>query len=68
MNAERQPIAERLDVIEKLIEILGLVAHDMQHRAEDLAVEIGDTSQFRKYAARHKGPAKAHAPELRRHK
>src|SRR5205823_6739664 len=40
MDAERQPVAARRDVIEQPIERIGPPAHHVEHRAEYLLLEV----------------------------
>ncbi len=39
VDAEGQPIAGHIDLVEHLVEPMGLPAHDVQDRAEDLVIE-----------------------------
>ena len=46
VQAQRQAVAGGVDLREQLRQILAAVAHDVQHRAEDLALQFGDAVQL----------------------
>ena len=42
VHAQRQSVAGRVDLLEQLGELVARVAQHVQHRAEDLALQLGD--------------------------
>jgi acyl-CoA synthetase (AMP-forming)/AMP-acid ligase II len=50
LDAQRQAKAQRVDLVDHGLRV-ALPAHDVQHRAEDLGLQVGDAIQLRKPGA-----------------
>ncbi|MCY1425826.1 hypothetical protein D9M71_416260 [compost metagenome] len=46
MNTQGQAIAGGVDLLDQLVQVLALVAHHVQHRAEDFPLQFVEAFQF----------------------
>ena len=55
MHAERQAVARGVNLLHQFVQLVTVIAHHVQHRAEDLFFQLVEAIEFDK-RRRHKGP------------